>query len=171
MTPWLMTLKVSINNHKGNLHVVYFTQVSQPKSRMRISSSPYMPHATPNSFLRLLIDILFRRYSDVLTVYHVTRGCRYSYQFSGKFTITAHDTTHCCGKCHLHIEFYKWDRLLIRCGMMLTSFCSLTFKQTYKMQIFDDGTRLQIVSSVTQHTDFTRASLLTKMPYIFMAQV
>jgi len=55
-------------------------------------------------------------------VYQVTSGCRNGDQFSGKFTITAHDTTHFCGKCHLYIEFYKSDRLLIRYGMLLTSF-------------------------------------------------
>jgi hypothetical protein len=121
-----------------------------------------MPHAPPNSFLRLLIDILFDRYSDILMVYRLISGCRNGDRFSGKFTITAHDTTHFCGKCHLHIEFYKWDSLLIRYGMLLTSFCPLTFKQTFKMQIFDDKTRLQMVSSVTQYTDFIRTSVLSK---------
>lgn len=164
----VMTLEVNVNNHKGNLQVVYFTQVSRPKPRTRISSSPYIPHATPNS---LLIDILFHRYSDVLMVYHVTSGCIYSDQFSGKFTITVHDTTHYCGKCHLHIEFYKWDSLLIRCGMLLTSFCSLTFKQTFKnANIWWWKKTANSVLCDAAHRLY-QGIFTFKMPYIFMAQV
>jgi hypothetical protein len=167
----VLTLKVSVNNHNGNLQAVYFPQVSPPKPCTHISSSPYMPHAPTNSFLRLLINTLFHRYSDVLMGYHVASGCRNGDQFSGKHTFTVHVTTHFCGKCHWHTELHERDSLLIRYEMLLTSFCSLTFKQAFKMQnlLCWNKTANGVLCNAVHR--LYQGICTFKMPYIFMAQV